>query len=69
MTDSSFHVEIGEQIRTARGSLETARTLGDDFLVEIHLGALEELERLAAAHGVVIDLRDTADLTSMEAAQ
>lgn len=55
MAGSSFHDEIGERIRTARGSLETARKIGDDYLAHIHLGALEELERLAAAHGLVID--------------
>ena len=55
MTGSSFHDEIGEKIRSARGSLEGARSSGDHYLVEIQLGALEELERLAAAHGLMID--------------
>ena len=55
MTGSSFHDEIGDKIRTARGSLASARSSGDDYLERIHLGSLEELERLAAAHGLVID--------------
>jgi hypothetical protein len=55
MAGSSFRDEIGEQIRTARGGLESARSSGDEYLAHVHQGALEELERLAAAHGVVID--------------
>jgi hypothetical protein len=55
MTGSSFHDEIGEKIRIARGSVESARSSGDDYLERIQLSSLEELERLAAAHGLVID--------------
>lgn len=58
MTGSSFHTEIGDRIRTARGSLADARAGGDHYLEDIHLGTLEELERLAAAHGLDVARAD-----------
>ena len=56
MTGSSFHDEIGDKIRTARGSLESARDPpGTTTSSGSSSASLEELERLAAAHGLVID--------------
>ncbi len=53
MTD--FRSEIRERIAQTRSSLDDARTTGDDYLVEIRLGELESLARVAAEHGVEVD--------------
>ena len=36
---------------TARRSLSEARVEGDDYLIQVRLGEIESLERLAAEHG------------------
>jgi hypothetical protein len=48
---SEFQNEIETRIETARQSLEQARLEGDDYLIQVRLGEIESLERLAAEHG------------------
>jgi hypothetical protein len=48
------HVILG-RIADSRASLSEAHRTGDDYLVEIRLGELESLARLAAEHGVDVD--------------
>jgi GGDEF domain-containing protein len=53
---SEFLQEISDRLRSARQSLTEARLDGDDFLVNIRLGELESLERLANEHAVGLAL-------------
>lgn len=53
MTD--FSSQIRERVEQTRLSLSDARTSGDDYLVEIRLGELESLARVAAEHGVAVE--------------
>jgi hypothetical protein len=46
MTD--FLQAIQTRMETARRSLDEAQREGDDYLVQVRLGELESLERLAA---------------------
>ncbi len=56
--------EFGSQIRTriaqTRSSLGEAAADQDDFLVEVRLGELETLARLAAENGVSVEGVDEA---------
>lgn len=52
---TQFRNEISSRIAEARRSLERAREDGDDYLVDVRLGELEGLARLAAEHGVPLD--------------
>ncbi|HVN12215.1 MAG TPA: hypothetical protein VMT69_08980 [Kineosporiaceae bacterium] len=52
---SDFHHEISHRIAQVRGDLSSAAEAGDDYLVEVHLGELESLARIAADHDVSID--------------
>ena len=47
---SEFQHEIETRMETARRSLEEARAEGDDYLIQVRLGEIESLERLAAEH-------------------
>ncbi len=49
---AEFVEAIGEAIATARTALEQARLEGDVDEAIVHEGRLEELRRLALAHGV-----------------
>jgi hypothetical protein len=49
---SAFQQEIETRMQTARRSLDEARTDGDDYLIQVRLGEIESLERLAAEHDV-----------------
>ena len=44
---SEFQQEIEARLRSAHQSLAEARLEGDDYLVQVRLGELESLERLA----------------------
>ena len=48
---SEFLQEIETRLQTARQSLEQARLEEDDYLIQVRLGEIESLERLAAEHG------------------
>ncbi|MGZ4650751.1 MAG: hypothetical protein ACXV3A_09475 [Kineosporiaceae bacterium] len=52
---SDFQREISHRITQARGDLSSAAEAGDDYLVEVHLGELESLARIAADHDVHVD--------------
>ena len=47
---SEFEQEIATRMDTARRSLDEARSEGDDYLIQVRLGEIESLERLAAEH-------------------
>ena len=49
---SEFASEIAERVTRASTSLEEARSSGDDYLLDVRLGELEELARVAADHDV-----------------
>ena len=49
---SEFSQSIETRMETARRSLDEARTDGDDYLIQIRLGEIESLERLASEHDV-----------------
>jgi hypothetical protein len=52
---SDFRREISNRIAQTRGQLSRAEESGDDYLVEVHLGELESLARIAAEHDVSVD--------------
>jgi hypothetical protein len=52
---SDFRREISNRIAQTRGELSHAEQIGDDYLVEVRLGELESLARIAADHGVAVD--------------
>jgi hypothetical protein len=65
---TEFRSEIRERIAQTRRDLADAREAGDDYLVDIRLGELDSLARVAAEHGVevpgveestlIVDLRE-----------
>jgi hypothetical protein len=57
---SDFRHEISNRIAQTRGDLSHAEQIGDDYLVEVRLGELESLARIAADHGVAVDGVDEA---------
>lgn len=61
------------RVRDAYVSLNEARAESDDYLVEIRLGEIETLRRLAAENGLVLDtsppaLLDLRDPTAVQSA-
>jgi hypothetical protein len=52
---SDFRREISNRIAQTRGELSRAEQIGDDYLVEVRLGELESLARIAAEHDVTVD--------------
>jgi hypothetical protein len=52
---TQFHSEIRSRIEQARTSLGEASAARDDYLLEIRLGELETLVRLAAENGVAVE--------------
>jgi hypothetical protein len=54
VTVTAFRNEINLRIDQTRRYLAQARQAGDDFLVDVRLGELESLSRLASDHGIVI---------------
>lgn len=49
-----FTTEIKKRLREAQTSLRDARAEGDDFLAEARIAEIEDLERLAARHGIAL---------------
>jgi hypothetical protein len=49
-----FHDEITRRLATTQESLRLAVEAGEPFLVDVHVGELESLARLAADHGVTV---------------
>jgi hypothetical protein len=52
---NDFSREISNRIAQTRGELSHAEESGDDYLVEVRLGELESLARIAADHDVAVD--------------
>ena len=52
---TEFHNEIRRRAAEARRSLAEARATGDEYLAGIRLGEIQDLARIAADHGVVLD--------------
>ena len=50
-----FGSEIRQRIATARADLVAAHEADDDYGVEVTLGELQSLARVAADHGIVVD--------------
>jgi len=51
---SEFANEITERVAQASTSLSEAAESGDDFLVDVRVGELEDLARIAADHDVEV---------------
>jgi hypothetical protein len=52
---TDFGTEIRASMAGTRERLAAARLDGDDYLIELLLGELESLTRIAADHHVVLD--------------
>ncbi|MGW1539886.1 hypothetical protein ACWCPM_06410 [Streptomyces sp. NPDC002309] len=50
----AFTAGLLQRIRTTESDLTRARDEGDDFLVDVEQGELDDLRRLAAEHGVEV---------------
>ncbi|WP_202436596.1 hypothetical protein [Streptomyces sp. SID5910] len=50
----AFTAGLLQRIQTTESDLSRARDEGDEFLVEVELGELDDLRRLAAEHGVEV---------------
>ncbi|NXY99456.1 hypothetical protein HYE82_34815 [Streptomyces sp. BR123] len=50
----AFTTGLLQRIRTTQSDLQHARDAGDDHLVEVEQAELEDLQRLAAEHGVPV---------------
>jgi DNA transposition AAA+ family ATPase len=49
---SDFVMQIRQRVTDARRSLDQARAMDDDYAVNLHLGELEGLTRIAEDHGI-----------------
>ncbi|MET9255240.1 hypothetical protein [Streptomyces sp. NPDC003717] len=52
----AFTAGLLQRIETTESDLSRARDEGDEFLVEVEQGELDDLRRLAAEHGVEVGL-------------
>ncbi|MFD3698114.1 hypothetical protein ACFWUZ_18525 [Streptomyces sp. NPDC058646] len=52
----AFTAGLLQRIRATQSDLEQARLTGDDFLAEVEQAELEDLQRLAAEHGVPVSV-------------
>ncbi|MBT2480450.1 hypothetical protein [Streptomyces sp. ISL-94] len=52
----AFTAGLLQRIRATQTDLEQARESGDDFLAEVEQAELEDLQRLAAEHGVPVSV-------------
>ncbi|WP_328320136.1 hypothetical protein [Streptomyces sp. NBC_00388] len=50
----AFTAGLLQRIKATQTDLTRARESGDDFLVEVEQGELDDLHRLAAEHGVAV---------------
>ena len=57
---SEFRSEINSRIDRAKGDLARGAADGDDYLVEVSLGELESLARIAVEHDLPVDGVDEA---------
>jgi hypothetical protein len=52
---TEFANELQNRVATARLQLQQARELDEPYLVDVHVGDLESLARIAADHGLVVE--------------
>ncbi|MFD9407306.1 hypothetical protein ACFWBN_09860 [Streptomyces sp. NPDC059989] len=52
----AFTAGLLQRIRATQSDLMHARESGDDFLAEVEQAELEDLQRLAAEHGVPVSV-------------
>ncbi|GHI86901.1 hypothetical protein [Streptomyces xanthophaeus] len=52
----AFTAGLLQRIRATQSDLRQAREAGDDFLAEVEQAELEDLQRLAAEHGVPVSV-------------
>ncbi|MFE5814899.1 hypothetical protein [Streptomyces sp. NPDC056479] len=52
----AFTAGLLQRIRTTESDLTRALDEGDEFLVEVEQGELDDLRRLAAEHGVEVGM-------------
>ncbi|WP_298560067.1 hypothetical protein [Streptomyces luteogriseus] len=52
----AFTAGLLQRIRATESDLSRARDEGDEFLVDVEQGELDDLRRLAAEHGVMISV-------------
>jgi hypothetical protein len=57
---SQFRSEINSRIDRVKGDLARGVADGDDYLVEVSLGELESLARIAVEHDIPLDGVDEA---------
>ncbi|MFD3875465.1 hypothetical protein [Streptomyces sp. NPDC058623] len=50
----AFSSGLLQRIRSTQSDLSKARETGDDFLADVEQAELEDLQRLAAEHGVSV---------------
>ncbi len=55
MDVTQFDATVNERVAQARKALDEARSAGDDYLSDVHLGELESLARVAAEHGIRVE--------------
>lgn len=55
----AFTAGLLQRIKTTESDLTRARETGDDYLVDVEIGELDDLHRLAAEHGVEVGARGT----------
>lgn len=52
----AFTAGLLQRIRSTQTDLRQAREAGDDFLADVEQAELEDLQRLAAEHGVPVSV-------------
>ena len=52
---SDFDAQIRRRLLDAQISLDQARAVDDDYAVNLHLGELEGLTRIATDHGIRVE--------------
>ncbi|AGI87410.1 hypothetical protein ACFU9O_22675 [Streptomyces albidoflavus] len=56
----AFTAGLLQRIEATESDLTRAQETGDEFLAEVEQGELEDLQRLAAEHGVQVHTASTA---------
>ncbi|MET9696967.1 hypothetical protein ABZY31_08580 [Streptomyces sp. NPDC006529] len=56
----AFTAGLLQRIRNTQTDLMQARAAGDDFLADVEQAELEDLQRLAAEHGVQVQVSASA---------
>jgi hypothetical protein len=53
--DNEFDASIRERLARTKAELAEARRSDDEYLVNMHLGELDSLARIAVDHGIEVD--------------